>query len=240
MKSSFSLTAGRLLFCLLLSGSAWGQSVTGDTNIVPLPGVTVTGSVKPVSKSELSNDPAANPASVTAFNYSDEKKRSIRDYVDLLKPVTGLSANNFDQGGVGFGLTLRGFSERSNGSNAAVFIDGVPVNQSSHTLSNGYADLTPVIPELIGRFVLTRGPFDVRAGANALGGSLQITTLDQPASGVALTGGNYGYGRVAGIYASGSGAVTGYGSLLASTTTGYRNNSDLDQVNTRSTRSCFP
>lgn len=200
---------------------------------VTVPAITVTDTYYvPAPKSALSNDPAANPASVTVFDYPDEKKRSIRDNADLLKPVTGVSSNNFDQGGVGFGFTLRGFSERSNGSNAAVFIDGVPVNQSSHTLSNGYADLTPLIPELVDRFVLTRGPFDVRAGANALGGSLQITTTDRPASGAVLTGGSFNYGRAAGVYASGSGVVTGYGSLLGSTTSGYRDNADLRQVNT--------
>ena len=230
-----------LLFALALS-PAWGQSTATDakapadqtavgSGTTTLPTINVTD-VKSVPKTELSNDPAANPASVTVFDYPDEKKRSIRDYVDLLKPVTGVSANNFDQGGVGFGLTLRGFSQRSNGSNAAVFIDGVPVNQTSHTLSNGYADLTPLIPELIARFVLTRGPFDVRAGANALGGSLQIVTLDRPPSGVVLTGGSFNYGRAAGVYAFGSDAVTGYGSLLGSTTSGYRQNAELHQVNT--------
>ena len=230
------------LLCLV--NSAWSQSAVTDPGTDPvylaqvappvttLPRVIVTGTNVPVPKSELSTDPAANPASVTVLEYSDEKKRSIRDYVDLLKPVTGVSANNFDQGGVGFGLTLRGFSQRSNGSNTAVFFDGVPVNQSSHTLSNGYADLTPLIPELVDRLVLTRGPFDVRAGANALGGSLQVIASDAPPSGAALSGGSFGYGRAFGAYAFAKGEVTGYGSLLGSTTKGYRDNADLEQFNT--------
>ena len=228
------------LLSLLSLNPAWAQSAPSEliaqvqpgSDTVTLPTVVITGANKPVSKSELSNDPAANPASVTVFDYPDEKRRSIRDYVDLLKPVTGVSSNNFDQGGVGFGLTLRGFSQRSNGSNTAVFIDGVPLNQTSHTLSNGYVDLTPLIPELVERFVLTRGPFDVRVGANALGGSLQIATLDRPPSGVALTAGNFGYQRGAAVYAFGSGAVAGYGSLVRSTTSGYRDNAYLDQTNT--------
>ncbi len=239
--ASFGLLGA--LLCLLSLSPAWGQLAPSDSNAVPagqaqpgqgtvtLPTVYVTG-YKPVPKSELSNDPAANPASVTVFDYSDEKKRSIRDYADLLKPITGVAANNFDQGGVGFGYSLRGFSERSNGGNAAVFIDGVPVNLSSHTLTNGYADLTPLIPELVDRFVLTRGPFDVRVGAHALGGSLQITTRDRPPSGAVLTGGSFDFGRGLGVFTSGSGAVTGYVSLLGSTTSGYRDNADLDQINT--------
>jgi len=194
--------------------------------------VVVRRSKLSVGKSELAEDPSASPASVTVFDYPDAKLRSVRDYADLLKPVTGVSSNNFDQGGVGFGLTLRGFSQRSNGSNTAVFVDGVPVNQTSHTLSNGYADLTPLIPELSQQLVLTRGPFDVRAGTNALGGSLQVITHDHPPSGVALAGGSYGYGRGLAAYDFGSDSVSGYGSVLVSTTSGYRDNSDLDQFNT--------
>ncbi len=186
---------------------------------------------RPVRKSELTNDPAANPASVTAIKFSDEQKLNLRDYTELLKPIMGVSANNFDQGGIGFGFTLRGFSQRSNGGSAAVFIDGVPVNLPSHTLTNGYADLTPLVPELVDRFILTRGPFDVRAGANALGGSLQITTLDAPATSAILSGGNFAYGRALGIVSGSSGAVSGYGSLLGSTQAGYRDNAELDQFN---------
>lgn len=205
---------------------------SGNKDSIELPPIEVGGDNAPMPKTRLSPDPVSNPASVTVFDYPDAKKRSIRDNADLLKPVTGVQSNNFDQGGVGFGFTLRGFSQRSNGSNAAVVIDGVPVNQTSHTLSNGYADLTPLIPELVQQFVLTRGPFDVRAGANALGGSLQIVTHDQPSPGAALSGGRFGYGRAFAAYGSGSGAVAGYGSLMVSTTSGYRDNADLDQINT--------
>lgn len=199
--------------------------------IIQLPPVRVTDSYHPPSKLTLSSDPATNPASVTVFDYPDEKKYSVRDYADLLKPVTGVSSNNFDQGGIGFGLTLRGFSQRSNGGSSAVFIDGVPVNQSSHTLTNGYADLTPLIPELVERFVLTRGPFDVRAGANALGGSLQVTTLDKATTGVALAAGSFDYQRASGIYAFNSENLSGYVSLVGSSTSGYRDNADVDLVN---------
>ena len=89
--------------------------------------VLVTGE-EIVEKTELTNDPAAEPASVTVLRYSEEQKRNLRDYTDLVRNVTGVSANNFDQGGVGFGIALRGFSERSNGGNVAYLIDGVPVN----------------------------------------------------------------------------------------------------------------
>ncbi|PPC85216.1 MAG: hypothetical protein CTY31_13795 [Hyphomicrobium sp.] len=197
------------------------------------PPAETTSYVLGTSKSELSADVAASPASVTSVKYSEETTRNITGYEDLLKPVAGVAANNFDQGpGVGFGLTLRGFTERSNGGNVALFVDGVPINQPSHQFTNGYGDLFPLIPELIDSFVLVRGPFDVRAGAHALAGSAYYTTADLPTSGATVSGGSYENARALGVYNFGTGAVRGYGSLVAETTNGYLDNSGWDQVNT--------
>jgi len=124
--------------CFLAVAAAWAQASDGP---LTLPPSNVTGYAAPVEKSALSSDPAANPASVTVLEFTDERRRNTRDYVDLLKPVMGVAANNFDQGGIGFGFTMRGFSERSNGGGVAYSIDGVPVNLPSHPLTNGYGDL---------------------------------------------------------------------------------------------------
>ncbi len=185
-----------------------------------------------VEKTELSSEQAAAPASVTVLRYSEVEKRNTRDYTDLLRNVTGVSANSFDQGGVGFGFALRGFSERSNGGNTAYSIDGVPVNFPGHVSSNGYGDLFPLIPELVDTFVLVRGPFDVRFGSFDLAGSLEITTVDHPPSGLALSVGNFDYERGLAVYEIGNGKVSGYGSVLASNLGGYRDNSGFRQFNT--------
>ena len=206
------------------------KSVVPGTVVLSL--IEVTGSYKTAPKSDLANDPAANPASVTVIEYSERERRNTRDYADLLKPLTGVAANSFDQGGVGYGFTLRGFSERSNGGNVAYYIDGVPVNAPGHQSSNGYGDLNPLVPELVGRLELTRGPFDVRAGAFALAGSAQYFTDNSPSSGATINGGSYDFGRALAVYNFDTGAVTGYGSALASTSSGYRDNSGFDQYNT--------
>src|SRR5215203_341984 len=186
-----------------------------------------------VEKTELSPSRAAAPASVTVLKYTEEQKRNTRDYTDLLRNVTGVAANSFDQGGVGFGFALRGFSERSNGGNVAYSIDGVPVNLPGHVSSNGYGDLFPLIPELVDTFVLVRGPFDVRFGAFDLGGSLEITTLDHPPSGLNLSVGNFDFYRGLLVYGlGGNGPVSGYGSVMASSSGGYRENQDFRQFNT--------
>ncbi len=197
-----------------------------------LPGVEITGYAKPRPKTDLADDPAANPASVTVIDLPEEKKRNTRDYTELLKPIMGVASNNFDQGGIGFGATMRGFSERSNGGGIAYMIDGVPVNLPSHALTNGYGDLTPLVPELLERIVVTRGPFDVRFGANALGGSMQFTTQDNPLAGAALSAGNHEYARGFADYPIAFGGARGYVSLLGSTAEGYRDNAELRVINT--------
>ena len=87
-----------------------------------------------------------------------------------------MATNNLDQGGIDFGITMCRFSERRNGGGVAYSIDGAPVNLPGHALTNGYGDLTPLILELPYQIILARGPFDVRFGANALGGPVQFVT----------------------------------------------------------------
>ncbi|CAN5593492.1 hypothetical protein BH20VER1_BH20VER1_13820 [soil metagenome] len=193
--------------------------------------IVITGQ-EVVEKTELSESQAAAPASVTVLRYSEVEKRNTRDYTDLLRNVTGVAANSFDQGGVGFGFALRGFSERSNGGDVAYSIDNVPVNLPGHVSSNGYGDLFPLIPELVDTFVLVRGPFDVRFGAFALGGSVEITTLDRPPNGFALSIGNFDFYRQLLVYGLGNNQVYGYGSVMASSAEGYRDNNEFRQFNT--------
>lgn len=210
---------------ILLPGVLSAQdAVTSSERIV------VTGAE--VEKTELSAKQAAAPASVSVLKYTEQQKRNTRDYTDLLRNVTGVAANSFDQGGVGFGFALRGFSERSNGGNTAYSIDGVPVNFGGHPSSNGYGDLFPLIPELVDTFVLVRGPFDVRFGAFDLGGSLEITTVDVPTNGFELSIGNFDYYRGLLVYGLGNEHVSGYGSIMTSSLGGYRDNSEFRQFNT--------
>ena len=215
-------------FCILLSGQALGQN---SASITDPERVIVTGE-NLVDKVDLTIKQEAQPASVTVLKYSEVAKRNTRDYSDLLRNVTGVAANSFDQGGVGFGIALRGYSERSNGGNVAYAIDGVPINFPGHVSSNGYGDLFPLIAELVDTFVLVRGPFDVRFGSFALGGSLNITTLDHPRSGADVSFGNFDFARGLAVYEFRSGQISAYGSLLGSTQTGYRDNSDFRQFNT--------
>ncbi|HEY0789962.1 MAG TPA: hypothetical protein VGD78_02750 [Chthoniobacterales bacterium] len=64
-----------------------------------------------------------------------------------------------------------------------------------------------------------------------MAGSLNLTTLDHPASGLTLSGGSFGAGHAFGLYSLGSGPVSGFGSLFVSSSPGYRDNTEFHQIN---------
>ena len=122
MKKGIGAALGATVFAVGVA--SFSPSAGAQTGAFTLPSIDVTGYGR-VNKSELANDAAANPASVTVIKFSDDQTRNLRDYTELIRPIMGTTANNFDQGGVGFGFTLRGFSQRSNGGTTAVLIDGI-------------------------------------------------------------------------------------------------------------------
>ncbi len=189
--------------------------------------------VKPrADKIELSPHRIANPAAVTVATYPLQVKAVTTSYGDLLRPLTGVTVDNYGQGGLGYGVSIRGFDQGEHGRDVATFIDGVPQNQTSSIQVNGYTDLNTINPQLINSVTLTRGPFDIRAGDFNIGGSVDYTTLDTPASGLTLMGGQYGTVSGNGIISGKLGETSGFASLLIDDTQGYRHNESLFRINT--------
>jgi outer membrane receptor protein involved in Fe transport len=193
--------------------------------------MVVYGAAPEPYKTDLSSDRGANPASVTTAKYPAEIKRATTSYGELLRPLTGVTIDNYGQGGIGYGISIRGFDQLEHGRDVATFVDGVPQNQTSSIQVNGYTDLNDLNPELINRIVLTRGPNDVRAGDYAIGGSVNFSTLDSPASGVTITGGEFGGVRGNAVYSAGSGSTHGFVSLMVDDNQGYSHNGSLMRIN---------
>ena len=97
----------------------------------------IYGAAPEPDKSSLSASRAANPASVSVAKYPVEVKRSTNTYGDLLRPITGVTVNTYGQGGLGYGVTIRGFDTLEHGRDVATFVDGVPQNQTSSIQVNG-------------------------------------------------------------------------------------------------------
>ena len=65
----------------------------------------------------------------------------------LTSPYAVNSSANFQLGGVGYGVSMRGYVVTEHARDILFLIDGVPQNQGSNIQTNGYTDLSPLIPE---------------------------------------------------------------------------------------------
>ena len=236
-------SAGRIvpvgLFLLISTGSALGQTSDArpraDTlKTQRLGDVEVTGGAIPVSKTELSTEATASPASVTLVGRDYVARQAVNSYGDLLRPLAGVTVANFQLGGVGYGVSMRGYVVTEHARDILFLIDGVPQNQGSNIQTNGYVDLNPLIPETLRRIEVTKGPFSPFYGDHALGGTIRFDTEDRLASSVSLTGGTYGFVRAVAIAALGSQDRTrggGYVALEENRSDGYRDNGHDQRLN---------
>ncbi|WP_224369188.1 TonB-dependent receptor [Hyalangium versicolor] len=95
--------------------------------------------------------------------------------VDILQVVPGLYTNQHAGGGKANQYFLRGF-DADHGTDVALFVDGVPVNMVSHAHGQGYADLNWIIPELIEKVEVAKGPYFAQFGDFATAGAINLVT----------------------------------------------------------------
>src|SRR4051795_1514504 len=114
-----------------------------------------------VTRNDLSPSVAALPAASTSIDSETIYRRPYVTYGDIFRPVTGFNVSNYGQGALGYGISLRGYTEAEHGRDIAYFIDGVPVNDISSIHTPNYADLNILIPETVKNIDIVRGPFNV-------------------------------------------------------------------------------
>ncbi len=111
----------------------------------------------------------------TSATVLDNKEISDRVYttpLDILKLVPGISIQQYHQGGTAAAFQMRGFTGCSHGSDAAIYLDGVPLNET-----DGYADTNIVIPEEIERVEVIKGPASALYGNYASAGVVHFMTI---------------------------------------------------------------
>lgn len=92
---------------------------------------------------------------------------------DLLRVVPGLYMSQHGSEGKGQQFFLRGF-DAVHGSDVAIRVGGIPINELSNVHGLGYADLGFLIPETIGGLTSRKGPFDLEQGWFATAGSIDL------------------------------------------------------------------
>lgn len=117
---------------------------------------------------------AASSRSVRAFDFV---VRPVRSAQDLLTLAPGLVTAQHAGGGKAEQIFLRGF-DADHGTDVAISVDGLPVNMVSHGHGQGYADMHFVIPDVVERLDVHKGPYTTESGNFATAGAVAFTTRD--------------------------------------------------------------
>jgi len=128
----------------------------------------------------------------------------------LLETVPGLVVTSHSGEGKANQYLMRGIN-LDHGTNLAVFVDGMPINEPTHTHGQGYTDLNFMIPELTTNIQFTKGPYFAGEGDFALVGSVHLSYLDTIGDEASATIGTLGFRRyvATGASAVGAGALLG-------------------------------
>lgn len=213
---------------------------TESEEAVTLPEVVVKDDAPAVytrpSRTDVTANTAALPAPSTILDAQYIRQAPhTGTYGDLLRQLPGMNIANYGQCGLGYGVSMRGFTDLEHGRDVAYYIDGIPVNEVSHIQTPNYADLNILIPETIERMEVIRGPFSAQYGDSNLGGSVNIVTkrFDNEGS-VSGYGGSYNTNRGVVTYSrprGENGSVSPFLALTGYNQDGYRDNAGCKQYN---------
>ena len=115
---------------------------------------------------------------------------------ELLETVPGLIVSQHSGEGKANQFYLRGFN-LDHGTDLRTSVDGMLVNQRTHSHGQGWTDLNFVIPELATGLRYKKGPTYASEGDFASAGAVEITYADSLPAGIASLGfGQNGFRRV--------------------------------------------
>jgi hydrogenase/urease accessory protein HupE len=137
----------------------------------------------------------ADSASQGNIGQDQLKYRAISRPAEVLETVPGLIATQHSGEGKANQYFLRGFN-LDHGTDFLTQIDGVPVNQLSHSHGQGWTDTNFLIPELIETLEYKKGGHYAENGDFSSTGSANIHYFkDLPENIVKFTGGSFDYYR---------------------------------------------
>ena len=196
-----------------------------------LPGSSAAPAALP-GRGDVSSSVTALPAAVTVLDAPAIARLPVASYGDLFRSLPGFDVSNYGQGAVGYGISLRGYTDGEHGRDIAYVIDGVPLNEVSSLSTPNYADLNILLPETVKSIEVVRGPFNVEYGDSNVGGSVNITTKEaEPFATVGASGGSQGTARGVATYSTTQGTWLPYVALEGYHADGYRQNSFVDRYN---------
>jgi len=139
---------------------------------------------------------AASSRPVREFDFRVRPRHSSRDLLQMAPGV--VTARH--AGGKAEQIFLRGF-DSGFGTDVAVAVDGMPVNLVSHGHGQGYADLHFLIPEVVERVAVFKGPYFAEYGNLANAGQIAFRTRDRLSqNAVRIEGGRFSTARYTMLY----------------------------------------
>ncbi len=123
---------------------------------------------------------ASRPISAaSSFSVRDRdfQLRPIGSVQDILRVTPGLVLVQHSGGGKANQYFLRGF-DADHGTDLALSIDGIPINMVSHAHGQGFSDTNFIIPEVVERVEITKGPYFANQGDFATAGAVNMVSRD--------------------------------------------------------------
>lgn len=113
----------------------------------------------------------------------------------LLETVPGLDVTAHSGEGKANQYLMRGYN-LDHGTDLALFVDDMPVNEPTHAHGQGYADMNFLIPELATNIRYSKGTYYASEGDFASVGAVHLNYLDTLDDQVAVTAGTLGFQRL--------------------------------------------
>jgi outer membrane receptor protein involved in Fe transport len=183
MPSSFRIALVMALFVVAVSRGAEEKKEEKKEEPRPVEGTTIETTVT-----------ARRPITAASSDTVRDRDFLLRPHprpADILMNTPGFLAVQHQGGGKANQYFLRGF-DADHGTDVALFVDGVPVNLPSHAHGQGYADLNWVIPEVVEKVEVTKGPYFAQYGDFDTAGAFNLVTKkNAEASSFSLTAGQF-------------------------------------------------
>ncbi len=137
----------------------------------------------------------AGSASQGEVNQAQFEYRPLSRSGEVLEVIPGVVATQHSGSGKANQYFLRGFN-LDHGTDFTTYVDGIPMNMSTHAHGQGYMDINSVIPELVKNIEYGKGPYYAEVGDFSSAGYSKMFTMDKLPEGIMkFTAGEYDYYR---------------------------------------------
>lgn len=114
---------------------------------------------------------------------------------ELVEVIPGAVATQHSGSGKANQYFLRGFN-LDHGTDFTTYVDGIPMNMTTHAHGQGYMDINSIIPELVDKVEYGKGPYYAEVGDFSAAGYAKMSSVKKLDEGILkFTAGSFDYYR---------------------------------------------